>query len=247
MSVVRDSLPSVRVAAPWCARVLPLQSPARMPAHWACLLVGGGLWGILLLSSFAVDGIVTGWIAEAIQPDTYVRRAVKLPAHLFNWESFLLLGVALALHPRRRTLLRAYVATIVATLVILHLAKFVIGRVRPDLECGPYYLCPFGDPRLGFDSFPSGHATLAVLLTLLAALYLRRSWVVLLPLAILTCVGRVALQRHFVSDVLAGAGLACLMVYLAVRIFGREAFPTLRLSSYRAMLPRRRPPWPAPA
>lgn len=193
------------------------------------------LWGL----SFALDPVVSEWIAGISLPGTPLRRAMTLSAHFFRWPAYVLLGGLLLLHVRRWWLLGELCATLVATLVVLHALKYLIGRMRPDGGCGAYCFCPLGNPEVGFDSFPSGHATVTVLLVTVGLLYLPRLRVPLITLGALACLSRIALERHFVSDVVAGAGLALLMVYLARRWLGPAAFPQIRPRDLRVPRPRR--------
>jgi undecaprenyl-diphosphatase len=91
--------------------------------------------------------------------------------------------------------------------------KFIVRRRRPEGEWGAIYRAT--DPH----SFPSGHAARAVLLAVLA-FGLGPGWLALLlavwaPLVILA---RVAMGVHYLSDVLAGAGLGLLLGWIALAV-----------------------------
>ena len=106
------------------------------------------------------------------------------------------------------------ISGIILTAVIVFTIKFVVRRQRPEGKWGGIYRKT--DPH----SFPSGHATRAVMLTVLA-LGLGPAWFGLLlavwsPLVVLA---RVAMGVHYLSDVIAGILLGCitgvLVLYLS--------------------------------
>jgi undecaprenyl-diphosphatase len=97
--------------------------------------------------------------------------------------------------------------------------KEIVDRPRPFVEYAgeSYALSPSGSP-----SFPSGHATKSVALALPFLLFItaRDGWhkavkVLLVILALAVCYSRVLLGAHYVSDVLAGIGMALVCVPLA--------------------------------
>jgi undecaprenyl-diphosphatase len=105
---------------------------------------------------------------------------------------------------RRRAAL-LLLAVVVQALVIFAL-KQLVRRERPQGEWGRIYRT--FDPH----SFPSGHATRAVLLAVMAV-GLGPSWFagVLLLWAPLVCLARVATGVHYISDVTAGSLIGLLM------------------------------------
>jgi len=192
-------------------------------------------WLVALILVCPSDALTSRAFSQQIAPaDTYSRRLFKVPNHLFRWPVFVVLGAAVALEPRRRRLLPTYVGTVVSCVAAVHGLKFIVGRARPDVELGPLFFDFFGDPRLSFDSFPSAYAAMATLLTALMARYVPWTVWFLAPAAVLASLSRVALARHFLSDVIAGVGIAVLTVYLWSIWKGVEAFPRL---SWRAPQP----------
>ena len=104
------------------------------------------------------------------------------------------------------------IAVVLQALVIFAV-KQAIRRERPRGEWGGIYRSI--DPH----SFPSGHATRAVLLAVVAV-GLGPAWFGLL-LAIwapLVCVARVATGVHFLSDVVVGAVIGALMGLLVLAL-----------------------------
>jgi membrane-associated phospholipid phosphatase len=83
--------------------------------------------------------------------------------------------------------------------------KRVIGRVRPSDTTDPYVFQPFSD----HDAFPSGHATVAFALATSLSEEIDNRWATagLYAFAAGTAWSRVNDQRHWLSDVLAGAAV----------------------------------------
>jgi membrane-associated phospholipid phosphatase len=98
--------------------------------------------------------------------------------------------------------------------------KHLVGRPRPDAAIAGL-IGPSFAPDI--DSFPSGHATsVFAVATVFAAYYPRLRWV-LYGLATATALGRVYLERHYASDIVAGAMLGVLGAVLLLR--HRHALP----------------------
>jgi membrane-associated phospholipid phosphatase len=189
-------------------------------------------WLVLLALALPFDAAITDWFHGVAPEGTYLRRAFKLPMHLFRWWSFVGLAAVLLFQPQRLRLLIGFAVAVAGCIGTLHAVKYVIGRARPDVtvdgvKCGPYHFHPFGDPREGYDSFPSGHAAQAVLLVALVGLYFPRLRWITLPFVLLVCLGRLALDRHFPSDVIGGAALGLFSVCLCFRWLGPSFYPRL--------------------
>lgn len=99
------------------------------------------------------------------------------------------------------------------------LLKEVIGRVRPSVALAGQ----IGNSVIsGSFAFPSGHATkslaLALPFVIAASGKEMRTWllkILLLASALLVAYSRIALQRHYLSDVLAALGVALVFVLVA--------------------------------
>ena len=103
--------------------------------------------------------------------------------------------------------------SIIALAVIVLAIKFTIRRRRPEGEWGAIYRTT--DPH----SFPSGHAARVVLITILA-IGLGPGWLamVLCIWAPLVALARVAMGLHYLSDIIAGAGLGAVAGLIALQI-----------------------------
>lgn len=92
--------------------------------------------------------------------------------------------------------------------------KPLLDFPRPLLALGSYWVQVVGQPEF-HHSFPSGHATFAVLLAASLSYQSTRPlrWL-LWGFALLVCLSRLVLGAHFPADVLGGALIAYLSVYL---------------------------------
>jgi undecaprenyl-diphosphatase len=101
---------------------------------------------------------------------------------------------------------------VVFTAALVLVIKFTIRRQRPEGELGQIYRKT--DPH----SFPSGHATRAILLGVLA-LGLAPPWlgILLIIWGPLVGIARIAMGVHYVSDVLAGWILGAIIGLLVLR------------------------------
>ena len=100
---------------------------------------------------------------------------------------------------------------IALTAVAVMAIKFTVRRRRPEGELGQIYRRT--DPH----SFPSGHAARAVMLAVVE-IGLGPAWlgILLVVWALAVVLARVLMGVHYLSDVLAGAIMGCLMGYLVL-------------------------------
>lgn len=129
---------------------------------------------------------------------------------------------------RLLVLMLALVLGLGDTLVINRIKK-AVGRPRP-YHAVPEAHLPVGEGSSG--SLPSSHTSTWFAATLIAWIYYRRSWRVMLPFAMLIGFSRVYLGVHYPSDVLAGAilgaGYAVAGLWLAEMLWrraGQRWFP----------------------
>jgi membrane-associated phospholipid phosphatase len=173
------------------------------------------------------DARISSWFDELGRSSPVFYRAMKLARYPFStWVYFVIAAVLLLRQDRWRVLV-GFAIPIAACFGSVHLLKFVLGRARPDQNFGPYHFDMFGDPFAGLDALPSAHTATAVLLTALLFRYYPRSVWLLAPLAVLASLSRVAQERHYLSDVIVGAGIPLLAVWLCVQLLGAEFYPHL--------------------
>jgi membrane-associated phospholipid phosphatase len=181
---------------------------SRLPWGWGFAALGVVL--LVIATAVALDGRVAAGMAswKHAVVDTVVGTLNPLGSGvtlLVVSAAFGVLGRA----QRRSTLHEAAwlsaLAFMIAGLVEFAI-KHLVGRPRPDTV-------------LDVDSFPSGHATsVFAVATVFAAFYPRLRWP-LYALAAAVAAGRVYLQRHYVSDVLAGAIIG---IVIASILLGRR-------------------------
>ena len=105
--------------------------------------------------------------------------------------------------------------------------KHLVGRPRPN--AGTMSMLPIGPSYTPeFDSFPSGHATsVFAVACAFAYFYPRLRWPLYL-LAACISFGRLYLDRHYVSDVLAGAFIG--IVVTTVLLQYKDSLPSFKFS-----------------
>jgi membrane-associated phospholipid phosphatase len=132
--------------------------------------------------------------------------------------------------------------TVAAAGIATNIVKVLAGRLRPSmlLEAGQYGFAPFSFEST-MRSFPSGHATTIVALALaLGALWpCWRRW--LLAAACVIAASRVAINAHYLGDVVGGALVAVLTMLATRRAFASRGW-AFRVE--RGRYARRRGPEP---
>jgi membrane-associated phospholipid phosphatase len=179
----------------------------------------GAFWALISLDPL-FRGAIAGWLTPGV-------RAAMEWVTLFG-QGWVLgaIGLAVALIGRRlgrRDLFRAGLVAIPALMasgLLSRVVKILVGRPRPGVV--DQGLAHWG-PSLaaGYNSFPSGHATAAFTLAAVLASASPSGRQALYGLAALIAFSRVAVDAHFVSDVVAGG----LLGWAAGRVAARVAAP----------------------
>jgi undecaprenyl-diphosphatase len=118
----------------------------------------------------------------------------------------ILLAVAVFGGPAGVATARETVLALVPANLVVEGLKEVVGRVRPD-----------GDRQRKNSSFPSSHAANAAAIAAVLARRFRRLTLPLWLVAAFVAWSRVYLNRHFLSDVLAGIVIGLASAWLAAR------------------------------
>jgi membrane-associated phospholipid phosphatase len=107
--------------------------------------------------------------------------------------------------------------------IFIDLLKWIGGRYRP-VELFNHGHYGFGYFRTGYEftSFPSGHAQTAFALATALTLLFPRWGIPLFLLAGAVAVSRIVLTAHYLSDVIAGAGIGILLTILIKYYFDRK-------------------------
>ncbi|MCA9245090.1 MAG: phosphatase PAP2 family protein [Phycisphaerales bacterium] len=136
---------------------------------------------------------------------------------------FLMPMAILGVFPNRRRLVPTFVVAITGSAIVTQLLKLCIGRYRPYVDNGHLTFAPFT-----FDgqthSFPSGHVTTAVTMAALLGIYFPRYRWVFYFYAFWVAIERMMNDKHYLSDVLAGAVIGLGTVFLLIQSLGAEYF-----------------------
>jgi undecaprenyl-diphosphatase len=107
---------------------------------------------------------------------------------------------------------RLALAALIPTNLAVEGLKHAIGRTRPD-----------GDRKRSNSSFPSSHAANAFALAFVLARRYRRAAALLVLFAVGVAFSRMYLNRHYASDVVAGAAIGTLCAWWAARWLAARA------------------------
>ncbi|PKN51959.1 MAG: phosphatase PAP2 family protein [Deltaproteobacteria bacterium HGW-Deltaproteobacteria-13] len=103
--------------------------------------------------------------------------------------------------------------------IFINIVKWIAGRYRPvELFNHGYFGFDYFGVGYEWTSFPSGHAQTAFSLATALTILFPRWGVPLFIVAIAVGVSRIILTSHYLSDVIAGAGIGILLT-LAVKYF----------------------------
>jgi membrane-associated phospholipid phosphatase len=183
------------------------------------------LWVLAIAVTLLIDRPVAEWVARTAPLNKHgmFARLLKLPGDFLY---FTLPLIALVVLFNRRHWIAA-IPLLLASLfqgASYSLLKWLIGRHRPVLKIDPFAVHPFAGGWHGLMhaesglSFPSGHAALAFATATVMGRLLPRWRPAFFFVAALVGVERVAENAHYVSDVIAGAGLGVLCGLLAIRV-----------------------------
>ena len=195
------------------------------------ILFAAGLAGFVALAALyddeplaSLDADVAEWVAESLPG--WVESLARPFSWLGGWIGLTALGIAAAVllvHERAWLDLGFFAAAYLGSQLVVALLKEWFDRPRPDVGSAV--------PLPESAAFPSGHATAGVAslgaLAVLAAERLpsRRArawlWVGVAVLGVAVGLSRIALNVHYVTDVLAGWCLG--LGWLAACLLGREA------------------------
>ncbi len=109
-------------------------------------------------------------------------------------------------------------AAVALSNIAVNLLKLAVGRARPRLfeTHGSAHVAPFSGAS-GFDAFPSGHAATAFALATALGLMLPQTRAFAFVLAALIAATRLVLDKHYFTDVAAGAAIGVILTLWAAR------------------------------
>lgn len=182
-----------------------------------------------------LDGPVTAWVREFHRQQTLVVSVLSLfgKAVAVALEPAIvicsLLVLAWGWHYKRRSsfeLGRALLISYICSGIMVQALKHLIGRARPRLTDVVLFIGP--TLKGGYDSFPSGHTTVAFCFAYALSQYLPRYRFISYALAAAAGMARIESTSHFISDVVAGAAVGVItgkliFAYLLPRLSARGA------------------------
>lgn len=169
-----------------------------------------GLFALLFVTALAMDDTMAAWAARCRAP--MLDGLVGIINPIGSGVTLLVACVVLAAvswrlgWPRLREAAWLAALAFASAGLVEFTLKHLVGRPRPDAAVvSAGLLGPSLAPDV--DSFPSGHATsVFAVAAVLGAYYPRLRWP-LYALAAAIALGRVYLERHYLSDIVAGAAL----------------------------------------
>ena len=163
----------------------------------------------------AVAARRSGWLTAVMRVVTVLGSAMVL------WPVLAIVGVRLWLDSRRWGPVALLVAATLGGSAIAAVVKVVVGRARPERALGVLVE--------GGYSFPSGHATAAMVAYVTLAFVLTRpahlaryrpvAWIAGIGVAVVIAASRVYLGVHWLSDVVGGALLGAAWVAVLVTAY----------------------------
>ncbi len=163
-----------------------------------CKLGEGGIWAGLAVAIWVVPRCVRGWRERH-------GRDGGIDTRRYAWMSAYMLGV------------------LATNGIVVNILKHALGRYRPSkfFQTGHHEFSFFVIFQKS-DSFPSGHAaTIWGAMICLWFLYPRLRWLYVV-VAVTVSFGRVVVTKHYLGDVVAGAGLALAVCLLLKRAIERR-------------------------
>ena len=135
----------------------------------------------------------------------YIDRFINVIAHgsTLIGTAFLLYIIGRRYSQRLYEIGRSLFIGLVSAGIAVQVLKHLIGRARPRITDASLFIGP--SLKNGYDSFPSGHTTLAFSLAVILSYHLPRYWALFYLFGIIVGLWRIEVLAHFPSDVLGGA------------------------------------------
>lgn len=183
-------------------------------------------WLIALVGAFSLDRRVAQWVRDVrpVDKNEPVARRVlyvlKLPGY---FPATLCVAALIVAFDRRH--LRYSIALALSGIVVgalYSVIKWACGRLRPVKGIDPFGFHPPRDIRSLWHPedglcFPSGHASLAFASAMCLTMLWPRAWWLFFAVAAVTAGERVIENAHYLSDVIAGAGIGTCAGWLVTR------------------------------
>lgn len=133
-----------------------------------------------------------------------ILKLLEWSGHGIPWIIFAVWGTCRTISTNERLSFIRLLFGLFIDLVVIAILKLTFKRLRPEYNEGDL---PLSASKIDGFSFPSGHATRALMIFVFAAHTIKNplyhSYVAIWAVAL--CISRVALGRHFITDVLVGS------------------------------------------
>ncbi len=166
---------------------------------------------LLVIPAFFVDKAVLFWIGNYYSGHAAISRSVRTvdPFMEIVSNGGTLIGAAFVLflagrYYRERFYLpgKRLFWGLITSGIVVQVIKHLAGRARPRVTHETIFIGP--SLRSGYDSFPSGHTTIAFCFAYMLSRYYPRYAAAFYAFAVLVGIDRIQGFHHFPSDVLAG-------------------------------------------
>jgi membrane-associated phospholipid phosphatase len=178
---------------------------------------------ILPIIAFLFDTTLTVWLREL--QHIAILHALDPLFHFASHGLTLIVSALilylLGIHLRRRSLFetgRLLIISFISAGLTAQILKHLFGRARPRVTGDILFIGP--TLKGGYDSFPSGHTTVAFSFAYVLAYLFPRYGGLFYAAAALTGFERVIHSSHFFSDVCTGAVIGLFIGNVVVRYFG---------------------------
>ena len=154
---------------------------------------------------------------------TSLPRNISPLKHLFYWSvKHILVNFIFSFYPNENWL---NFKGLLQDVVLIAVAKFIFKRSRPNVDFAKNgTICP--DISVDKYSFPSGHSSRSIFISNILPIVFANEFnfsfaatAALNTLSLMTCLSRVLLARHYLTDVLVGSILGYLNYLLVVAYF----------------------------
>lgn len=173
---------------------------------------------VLSAASYSLqwDIKVYQWVHQTDLSDNVFWSCITLIGNLHY--QLLVLGIAVCVFywAKQKIAVRQTIAigvTLMATEALVQLLKLAFGRPRPYMF-PQYYDFQWLEGAYDFRGFPSGHTATAVALALILSQLFPRWRFLFIFVAVLVGVSRLALDKHWLADILLSVALGGLFAYL---------------------------------
>jgi membrane-associated phospholipid phosphatase len=198
---------------------------------WIWAILGLMIWVAAIAVAYQFDAQIANSVERFTQnaktgqmESIGILSKYSLPAKLIRIPGNFLFTIPVAIllfifHPWKWRAAALMVAAAVIGGVVYQFSKWIIGRERPQYH-QPYTFDHFADGLRGFFtaerlSMPSGHSMLVFATATVLTLCIPRWWVLFFVLATVVGAERILEHSHYLSDVIAGAGVGVISALLA--------------------------------